>query len=69
MKAFSIIASVLLATSTLVSGRVGLGGCPKLPMVPYDAAMNSQNYIYAHNVDILIANGYSLYQLMFAKSL
>jgi hypothetical protein len=61
MKSFSIIASVLLAASALVNGRVGLGGCPALNSVPFDAAMVGTNDIYAHNIDLLIQNGYSLY--------
>jgi hypothetical protein len=67
MKFVSVIATALLATCSLVSGRVGMGGCPVMTSVPYNAAMDSTNTQYVHFVDTLIYNGYTLYKLIVEK--
>ena len=62
----SIIASLAaLLLAATVSARVGLGGCPKFHTVGYSASMNIATPIYFHYVDLLVANGYSLGNLLF----
>ena len=65
----SIIASLsALLLAATVSARVGLGGCPKFTTVPFSASMNIVTPVYFHYVDLLVANGYSLGNLLFANT-